>query len=585
VFRYLLEIPDTARPQVALTLRLGGEELDRVTTQADGGRALELMLPVWTPGSYLVREYSRHVQQFTAAGEHGTALRWHKCAKNRYRVAIGGERAVELRWLVYAHELTVRTADVSPEFAVLNGACLFLWPVLGMERRATVELQLPAGWQLACPLLRGGITAARTAALAPADLRQLVDAPMLAGPLDVRAFRAAGVEHRFICAGLGDLPLPDALLADTTRVVEQAAAVFGGGLPYEEYTFLVAFADQGRGGLEHRDCSLLLFPRTSLHARKGYEDFLGLIAHEHFHVWNVTRMRPAELWEPDLERENHTELLWVAEGFTAYYDDLLCRRAGVLSRERYLQILADNLGNCLTTPGRLLHPLANASFDAWIKLYRPDENTRNSTQSYYTNGALAALCIDLRIRDATDGARTLDDVMRQLWERTWQQQRGYTEQDVCAAVSAAAGTELGPFVRELVHAPFDVDFRATLATFGLQLSHERKDSAWLGVTMARDSMRVASVHSEGPAAEAGLLAGDEILAVSGLHARATDWQEILAAASAGRDRLHLLVARRGLVRELSCRVASDPIGKLKLTPMPDADERQQRLLAGWLGNG
>jgi predicted metalloprotease with PDZ domain len=586
VLRYVLEIPDPARPLVALSLTLGGEDLERATAPGPDRAEVELMLPVWTPGSYLIREYSRHVQELRATGGDRQPLRWRRCSKNRYAIARRAQdRELRVEWRVYAHDLSVRTADVTSEFALLNGACLFLWPVRLTSRRAEVELVLPRGWRVAGPLLpeAAAVTPAERHRLAAADLRGLVDSPCLAGELALVSFEAAGRPHRIAVAGLGGLPLPADLAGDARKIVEAATAVFGGELPYERYEFLVALAHQGRGGLEHRDCTALLFPRASLFVRRGYEDFLGLLAHEHFHAWNVTRMRPMELWEPDLERENYTELLWVAEGFTSYYDDLLCRRAGVLTRERYLQLLGESIATCLTGPGRLLHPLAQASFDAWIKLYRPDEHTRNSTQSYYTNGSLAALALDLRIRVASSGERSLDDAMRMLWRETWLAGRGYAEADVVAALSAAAGRDLRPDVDELIHSPLDLDFGELLAPFGLAVELDRPSGPWLGITFEGSSLTVATVLDGSPAADGGLLPGDELIAAGELRLTG-EWKDLLRAACEGRDTIALTVARRGLMRRLDLRPSREPIGKVKLAPIPNPTPQQARLLKDWIGD-
>jgi predicted metalloprotease with PDZ domain len=546
--------------------------------------APELFLPVWTPGSYLVREFARHVEGLCAVdAEHATDIPWTKTRKNRWRLAPpAGTRAARITYRVYAHELTVRTADVTEDHAFWDGAGVVLWPVGGDRLRARLEVDAPAEWRVASPLLEDWPPPAGHAALRAATLPELVDSPCLAGQLETLDFDVLGRPHQFVLEGLHGLPAPETLVPDTQRVIQAGAAVFDGELPYPRYRFLAVFSDAGRGGLEHMECSVLLAPRTTFHPRKSYEDFLGLVAHEHFHVWNVKRMRPADLWTVDLEQENYTSLLWVAEGFTAYYDDHLCLRAGILSRERYLAVLAENIGDCLRTPGRRLHPLGAASFDAWIKFYRPDEHSRNSSQSYYLSGSLAAWLLDLEILRATAGERCLDDALRWLWRETWGRGRGYAHADVVAALNAAAGRDLSALVHGLVDAPFDPDFAAALAPFGVTLRFERNGAPHLGAQLRSDSTVVGHVLADGPAARGGLAPGDEILALDGHRVTPATFAPTLEVLGKPGRPVSVLLARRARILERNVVLEAQPVGKPLLECAADATPAQRDLRERWL---
>jgi predicted metalloprotease with PDZ domain len=335
---------------------------------------------------------------------------------------------------------------------------------------------------------------------------------------------------------------------------------------------------------------LLLAPRTTFQSPKDYQDFMGLIAHEHFHVWNVKRMRPVDLWHYDYENENYTQLLWVAEGFTAYYDDHLCLRAGVLRSSEYLRIVAKNIAAMRRTPGRLDQPLADASFDAWIRLYRPDENTRNVTQSYYGNGALVAMLLDLRIRALTDGARSLDNAMRDLYQRSYQQGRGYTEDDVVACLSDAGGTDLSQVVRDLVHGPLDPDFVAAFEPFGLELREKNSskskssgnEACYLGVEFKSGSSQLSSVLLDSPADKAGLAPSDEVLALNALRVTTGNWHDVFPAVARIDKPLTVLISRRGIVQEVEVIPGARPPGDVEIRPRDDSTPEQDTLRRGWL---
>ena len=549
-----------------------------------GPEGVELFLPTWTPGSYLIREFARHLGRVRAVdAASGVPLACRKVAKNRVRVEAAAGQRLRLQWKVHAHELTVRTADVTDDHAFWNHACLLLWPCAGRDLDARLTVVVPPEWEVACSLPRaaGSRSGAGTVEFRPAPLDRILDAPLLAGRLTRREWSALGVPHTLVAEGLCGVDLPARLPSDLRAVAESAAAIFGGELPYESFLFLCLFTADGHGGLEHADSATLLASRTALASGKGYLDFVSLAAHELFHAWNVKRMRPAELWRCDYECENYTEFLWLIEGWTAYYDDLLCLRAGVCTRRQYLDAAARNLAAMLAAPGRFELSLRESSFDAWIRLYRPDANTRNSSQNYYVNGAVAAMCLDLWIRRESAGERSLDDSVRTLYDATFRRGVGYTLADVHAAVASAGGPDAVDFLETLVADRLDPDVGPLLAAFGVELRTSETDRAYLGVQFEPDRTVVASVTAGGPAFDAGLHPGDELLAIDGLRIDGARWQEVWQARAKVGQPAAMLYARRGRIGSCTVLPRAAP-GTVSLAVDPNAPAAAQTLLAGWL---
>ncbi len=574
---FSLDVRAPARRRIEVSL-----ECDRSVFGTTATEGL-LFLPVWTPGSYLVREFARHLGPVVATdAATGAPLPCRKVGKNRYGVGLApGARRIRLTYHVHAGELTVRTADVTADHAFWNHANVLLWPVGGRGLTAEVAVRAPAGWRVACTLPRrdGGDGPVFSAG----DLDAAMDAPVLCGDLVELQWAAGGVAHRALLEGTGGVTPPAGMVSDLASITRCAIEVFG-EVPYRDYTFLCLFADAGHGGLEHRDGSVLLAARTALRPGKAYQDLLGLAAHELFHAWNVTRMRPQELWVYDYEQENHTSMLWLAEGFTAYYDDLICLRAGVIDQGEYLETVARNVQNLLTGQGRRKQSLAAASHDAWIRFYRPDANTRNSTQNYYGNGAVAAMCLDLTIRAATGGRCCLDDAMRHLWQTTWKQGRGYERADVEASLQHAAGTDLGPLLASLVDGPLEPGLEPLLRQFGITIRQKENGKPYLGLGFQDGCTVVGFVNEDGPAFEAGIAAGDEVLALDGLRVTADSWTPVFQAVAAVGRSLQVLVSSRGVVRTRSLVPIANPGGPLALEPIRDCSGEAAGLRAGWLGS-
>jgi predicted metalloprotease with PDZ domain len=407
------------------------------------------------------------------------------------------------------------------------------------------------------------------------------------------------VPHEVVIWGAGNFEKKQ-LLADLQAIVETEAKLFG-GLPFERYLFIILLSDKGRGGLEHKASTTLLYPRFGFRPKKSYEEFLTLAAHEYFHLWNVKRIKPRSLVPFDYGRENYTSLLWAMEGFTSYYDTLLTLRAGLLSGTRYLERQGENLTSLGQTPGRLVQSLDDASLCAWIKYYRPDENSPNSSVSYYLKGEVVALLLDLEIRARTGDARSLDDVMRLLWTR-YGDEKGVPEEGIEAAASEVAGVSLSGFFAKSVHAPGELDF-TPLSHVGLELRRRTKESGsdkggtpggkdkepsaargYLGAVTKAQGERtfIAHVLEGSPAQEAGLHADDELLALEGFRVEGDKLSARVEELAPG-SRVSLTVFRREALRTLTATLIAKPQDTLFLARRSDATAAQKRAFQSWLG--
>ncbi|MCX7901972.1 MAG: PDZ domain-containing protein [Burkholderiaceae bacterium] len=561
-------------------------------------------LPAWLPGSYMIREFARHVGRVTAlAGSR--RVRVEKLDKHTWRAApVRG--SLTLAYEVYAWDHSVRAAHLDARFGFFNGACVFM-AVCGREAEPCQVKILPpdgdgrARWRVATGLAPApGTRYGRFGTYAAADYDELIDCPVLLGDFAGAHFEAAGAAHEIALAG--SVPKLDTarLAADLARLCATQARLFeprSRQAPFSRFVFLVHAADDGYGGLEHRNSTALLCRRDSLpypgmrEAGEKYREFLGLASHEYFHSWWVKRVRPAAFIPYDLTRENYTRLLWVFEGFTSYYDDLLLARARLLTEDQYLQALSRTITRVLHSPGRLKQSVADSSFDAWIKYYRPDENTPNAVVSYYQKGALVALALDLTIRAATAGRRSLDDVLRHLW-REYQlagaAYQGVAEQALPEAIAQATGLDLTRHIRAWAEGTEDPDFARLFAPFGIALQRspvlETPARAMLGVQVRshEGACQLAHVFDGSPARQAGLSAGDQLVALDGLRVTPATLDTLLARYAPG-DQVEVAAFRRDDLLRFTVTLARQAPLRYELKPAARASRAALRLRAGWLG--
>ena len=550
---------------------------------------VELMMAAWTPGSYMIREFSRNLEDVSAASEAGEPLSLDKTSKNRWTVETRGLPRVRIRYRVYSREMTVRTNFVDQGFAILNGAPTFLTLADGERRPHDVRVILPAGWKVAVSPLAEPVENGGELRVRAADFDTLVDSPLYAGNARLYRFEVAGRPHLLVNEGEGGVWDGPRSAADAERIVREQVALWGVA-PYPRYVIFNLITEAG-GGLEHKDSTVLMTSRWKARTRESYVDWLELVSHEFFHVWNVKRLRPVALGPFDYEQEVYTRDLWVAEGLTTYYGDLLVHRAGLSTRKEYLKHLSQLIEELQTTPGRRVQSLEDASFDAWIKYDRKDENTLNTGISYYTKGAVAGFLLDAKIRRATRGRASLDDVMRQAWQR-FSGERGFASAEFRALAEEVAGVDLDPWFDQILEGTGELDYSEALAWLGLRFTEKEKDkdngdtskepAGWLGIDTEVQGGRlmITQLRRDTPGYTAGLNFGDEILAVDDYRIPPESWKDRLKAYRPGQEAT-LLIARRERILHLPVTFGEEPRLKWKLEPDPAATAEQRAHLEAW----
>ncbi len=584
------------REPVRYTVSFPAPQTHYAVVDADfptGGRlSIDLFMPVWTPGSYLIREYARNVEDVRVSGEVANVL---KTTKNRWRVETGGAATVRVSYRVYCREMSVRTNWVEDSFALLNGAPTFMTLVGGLARPYEVKLVLPAAWKVSVSGMEE-VTGGEPHTYRASDYDELVDSPILAGNPSISRFDVDGVAHYLVTEGEGGVWDGKKSAEDLEKIVRRYKQMWG-GLPYSHKFVFLNLLTEASGGLEHRNSFTVMSSRWATRTRKAYIGWVDLMAHEYFHAWNVKRMRPAELGPFDYETENPTRSLWVVEGITSYYAPLTVHRAGLSSRAEYLGTGSDTTGSLSSiinslqaTPGRMQQSAEQASFDAWIKYYRPDENSNNVTVSYYTKGAVVGWLLDAKIRRATNDAKSLDDLMRVAFQR-YSGERGFTPEQFKALAAEVAGVPLTEFFRTTVENPGELDYSEALEWFGLRFHaaeqvKEVKDApkkAWLGAETKIDNGRllVSRVLRGSPSDTAGLSVDDEIVAIDDYRVRADQLAARLDNYRVG-NRVTILVARREKLTRIDLTFGEEP-GKWQLELKTDATSSQKRHLDDWLG--
>jgi predicted metalloprotease with PDZ domain len=559
-----------------------------VTATVPTGRqpAVELMMAVWTPGSYMVREYSRNVEAVTAAGPDGRALAVEKTEKNRWRVTTGGAPTITFKYRIYGREMSVRTNWIEAGFALINGAPTFVTLADRSPRPHEVVIVPSAKWarsMTGLPEMTGGPHRYR----AP-DFDTLADSPIVIGNPAVYEFTVEGKKHYLVNEGEAGVFDGARAAKDLEAIVRENLRMWG-SLPYDKYLFLNLLTEAG-GGLEHKNSTVLMGSRWLTRTRRAYVSWLELASHEFFHAWNVKRLRPVELGPFDYETEVHTKSLWIAEGFTDYYGDLLVHRAGLASREEFLDSLSTKIEELQTAPGRLVQSVELASFDAWIKYYRPDENSSNTSISYYTKGAVVAFLLDAKLRKQTNNARSLDDVMRAAYQR-FADTKGYTAAEFRAVAEQVAGASLASFWDSAISGTAELDYAEALDVMGLRFRSitapaDRPGRPWMGITTRNDAGRllVSQVRRDGPAVDAGVNVDDEILAIGDFRVRADRLDARLEQYRPG-DRVTLLVARREQLTRLDLTFGAEPARGWRLELHPTASDTQQTSRLKWLTAG
>lgn len=541
---------------------------------------LDLKMPVWTPGSYLVREYARHLQDFTArSGE--KELTSCKLRKNHWQVATENSTEIQISYRIYANDLTVRTNHLDTTHGYFNGAALFFF-IPGLEQEPIKLKIVPpqSDWQVATILPK--IEGEEHTFLAQ-DFDTLVDSPVEIGTHQVYNFEVLGKPHALAIWSQGNSN-PQQIIADTTKLIEAEAKMFD-GLPYEQYLFLLHLSGSGYGGLEHKNCCTLNYPRFGFRDREKYERFLQLVAHEFFHLWNVKRIRPQALETFDYEAENYTTSLWFCEGTTSYYDILIPLRAGIYDQKTCLKNFSKDITRYLNTIGRTVQPLGESSYDAWIKLYRREAYSDNNQISYYLKGQLVSLLLDLLIRAKHQNRRSLDDVMRLMWSRFGQEEIGFSETQLRETIAEVAAENLDDFFQRYIETTEELPFDDYLNPFGLYLKTVVESSTpYLGIKVQSDSNRevIEYVAAESPAAIAGIDAKDELLAIDGIKVDAKSLEERLSDYQT-KDTIQVTVFHKDELKTFAVTLAPAQANRYELAIKDNLSPEQQQNLAGWLG--
>ncbi|MFN0279502.1 MAG: M61 family metallopeptidase [Pyrinomonadaceae bacterium] len=539
---------------------------------------VELKMPVWTPGSYMVREFARHLQDFVVKDANGSALTWRKINKNTWQIDSKAAKEIAVSYRVYSNELTVRTNELNDEHAFWNNAATLLFVKGQLQAKATVRVVPFGNWKVATGLPAvAGI--ANTFVAENYDV--LYDSPFEVSDFKEILFDVQGKKHRYVITGEGNYDL-NKLAADTAKIVDESYKIFG-DLPYNDYTFILNL--RGGGGLEHANSTALQADRFAFKSDSRYKGFLGLVAHEFFHVWNVKSIRPDTLGPFDYESENYTKLLWVAEGTTAYYEGILMRRAGLITDKELLETKASQIKQLQERPGRFEMSLEEASFDAWIKYYRQDENAINNQVSYYDKGEIVNMMLDIAIRTASGGAKSLDDVLRHLYTEFSKKGRNYTPEDFQKAAELAAGKSLEDFFAKYIRGTAEIDYAEIVKPLGLELAVKESGSgkAYLGADFTQDNTRltVRSIAADTPAFEQGLNTGDQIVAVDGYRASQTFLQTYVGERKPN-DKIRLTIFRFDKLREISFTLGSDSRKEYDFSPVPEPTDDQKRLYKQYL---
>ncbi|MEM7292653.1 MAG: peptidase M61 [Pseudomonadota bacterium] len=543
--------------------------LFQVTCTVTDWQADEIVfrLPNWIPGSYMIREFARHIvriEAFDAEGE--VAL--EKLDKCRWR-AKKSTAQLTLRYKVYAWDLSVRAAHLDDTHGYFNGTSVFLLPEGGEDVPCELQIEAPPisvgeAWQVATSLESVAVDERGFGRYRAQNYEDLIDHPVEMGSFERFEFTACGVPHELVLSGIYRTD-GERICTDLQRICEYHIQFFGEPAPFDRYVFLTMVVGDGYGGLEHRFSTSLLVSRDTLPApgesiiSDRYMEFLGLCSHEYFHAWNVKRMRPHRLATSSLDVEAHTELLWAFEGITSYYDDLALVRAGLIDKERYLGVLGRTITRVHQGPGRHVQSVAQSSFDAWTRFYKQDENAPNAIVSYYAKGSLVALALDLKLREVSEGTVTLDHLMRELWRRR-DEVNGMSESAIEALASELAGQDLTAFFQLAVHGTDDLPLAALFDQVGVALlwRHAKKAAVDIagratpgklplaqGLRLRYSSplTEVTHVLTDSAAQRAGVSAGDTLIAFDGVKASEKNVADCLARRHAG-DSIELVLFRR-----------------------------------------
>ncbi len=554
---------------------------------------VDVKMPVWTPGSYLVREFSKSVEGFGAQIA-GKSVKSEKVSKNTWRIYHNKSNSVKINYRVYAFEISVRTAFIDASHAFLSSASIFMYPAGHLNAPSTVKINFWGNWNKVSTGLERVAGQANTFYAKDFDI--LFDSPIEVGTQDTFEFTASGVVHEVAMVNGGNYD-KEKLKVDMAKIVEEGTKIFGVN-PNKHYTFIVHNYNQGSGGLEHLNSTVLGATRNGYTNPARYKGFLDLVAHEYFHLWNVKRMRPVALGPFDYENENYTTNLWVSEGFTSYYENKLMLRAGHVAMTDFVNALTGAVGSVMNTPGAKVNSAAESSFDAWINgAYRPNENSRNTFVSYYAKGEVVGMLMDIEIAHATKGAKSLDDVMKAMYEKNMKEGRGYTDAEFKAMVEKVAGVSFTDFWNKYVTGTHPIEFEKYFGMAGIKTIDNKAGQSipTLGVVTGRGAagfgaaagaaprVTVSGVTRGSAAWVGGINVNDEIISIDGVNPESNlDRMPAIANKKVG-DMVKVVVQRDGLKHELEVKLTANENVELRSTILEDASDLQKAVRKRWMG--
>jgi predicted metalloprotease with PDZ domain len=567
-FTYRLSIPEPENHLLEVELAIANLP----------SQVIDLKMPVWTPGSYLVREYAKHLQDFAATNAAGESLKWQKISKNHWQIQSENHSLIKIRYRIFCNELTVRTNHIDRTHAFLTGAAVFMYVPEYTQQSYTVEIgKIQENWQITTALSK----VANNTFYAK-DFDTLVDSPFEIGIQARYDFTVLDKPHSFVVWGEHNADM-QRIVRDTAAIVAVEAEIFG-GLPYDRYDFIL-HASNGFGGLEHKNSTVLLYNRLGFRKEESYLQFINLVAHEFFHTWNVKRIRPKALEKFDYDNENYTSSLWFSEGTTSYYDQIFPLRAKIYDAKHYLKLVSKAIIRLQTTFGRNVQSLHESSFDTWIKLYRPDPNTHNNQISYYLKGELVSMLLDLLIRSKTNNLRSLDRVMQIMWERFGKEEIGFSEAELHEVIETVAGVDLSAFWNDYLYGTKELDYNYYLEPFGIELRTSRQDIPFIGMTLKSKNgiAEVEKVEFGSPAQKAGISTGDSVLAIAGIRVTAENFSDRIRDYSAG-DAIAVTIFQQDLLRTVQVTLQEPIYNQFELVQLAKASPNQELNLRLWLSS-
>ncbi|MDM1296636.1 M61 family metallopeptidase [Sphingobacterium sp. N143] len=541
---------------------------------------IDLKMPVWSPGSYLIREYAKNVERFNPLDADGNSLVCNKTSKNTWRVVTDSLNQIEVFYAVYGFEVSVRTNFFDSDHAFIVPTATFLYIDGYLSNSSTIKIVPKETWKN----ISTGLEQIEQCIFYAPNFDILYDSPIEVGNQDCWTFQAAGVEHECAMVGGGSYD-KERLTKDITRIVEEETRIWGSN-PNKRYVIITHNYQSGGGGLEHLNSTVLGASRNGYLNESSYKNYLSLVAHEYFHLWNVKRLRPKALGPFDYDAENYTTGLWIMEGFTSYYDNLIIKRCGFYDEKEYLALLANDFNIVLNRPGHAIQSAAASSFDTWIKYYRPDENAINSSISYYNKGAMLTALLDIKIIAATDGKIKLDDVIRAAYEEFFLKlDRGFEENEFQSLAERIAGTSLDDIFKA-AHDDGELDYNDYFNLVGYEIIDTSTSSPLsLGITTAKTDglITVVTVEKGSGAYDAGLNVRDELIAINNIRLDIKDKEiDFITQHAHEGDILNFLISRDGLIREIPVQIRTNTRKNFEIRQLKDQTFLQELLGKIWM---